>query len=568
MSFNFSRLPAELRQMVLKSSNPSESLKHVRAGYASVSREWQDFFEPETFRRLVLDQERLPELEKMLARCPWRRDYIQQIHLRVKLEEYSCDTCHSAESNRQLMVRNNALFTKAVRDLVTMISEWPERKVRRNAPASERGIALDISFASPSDYNHACRQPHMDPSYPIWFDAEARADEALDFPSAQQRIISEAVTLQGGKLPQAPLVTSLSIRRQSYRQIKSTALKRLLAAFPNVSALTWEPWHPVTTTNLTSLNDSLPTHAANLKSLVLFQDRSHLGPDHFPHTPRSTRARRYLHLHCDSPRRRTNRQHHRGDPLLAAPQDAAPYHSALLPVCLRLPNLRRPRPRRPRGGLHARAAAHWLFGMPMLRRGDANANAAPGAAAAANMIAAPAANAAAAATAAANANANTATAAAPNAPAPIACRVDFIRRHTHTTAAARRSRLRTSWDWEGWFDVLEGEGGAGDVWREGTRAWGWGELVVVHKRLPPPPRVWRGGGGGGTWVEGVDAAVLDLGDGLDFGGDAAGVMHPVSTYQIKAEVRARFPGVERGVVDEDGHVVMEDEDGHVVMEDA
>jgi len=60
-------LPAEIRSMILEMVAEDyrfKSEQYALAGYASVCREWQPVFEQRNFQRLVLDQERISDLEQ------------------------------------------------------------------------------------------------------------------------------------------------------------------------------------------------------------------------------------------------------------------------------------------------------------------------------------------------------------------------------------------------------------------------------------------------------------------------------------------------------------------------
>ena len=71
----------------------------ARSRYAAVCKEWQFFFERKNFFTLVLDQDRLQDFEIFVSGNERRRDYVQGLVLRIKLEEYDCTTCESSEDN-------------------------------------------------------------------------------------------------------------------------------------------------------------------------------------------------------------------------------------------------------------------------------------------------------------------------------------------------------------------------------------------------------------------------------------------------------------------------------------
>jgi hypothetical protein len=93
------RLPAEIRSVILEMVAEDyrfKSEQYALAGYASVCREWQPVFEQRNFQRLVLDQERISDLEQFMG-TRQRRDYLGHLFLRVRLNDYDCTVCKSKE---------------------------------------------------------------------------------------------------------------------------------------------------------------------------------------------------------------------------------------------------------------------------------------------------------------------------------------------------------------------------------------------------------------------------------------------------------------------------------------
>ncbi len=69
----------------------------ARTRPASVCREWQHVFEPWTFNRLTLDQDRLADFDIIVSRNERRRSYVDQIALSIRLDEYDCTSCEKEE---------------------------------------------------------------------------------------------------------------------------------------------------------------------------------------------------------------------------------------------------------------------------------------------------------------------------------------------------------------------------------------------------------------------------------------------------------------------------------------
>jgi hypothetical protein len=98
------RLPAEIRSMILEMVAEDyrfKSEQYALAGYASVCREWQPVFEQRNFQRLVLDQDRISDLEQFMG-TRQRRDYLGHLFLRVSLNDYDCTVCKSKEDYRTI----------------------------------------------------------------------------------------------------------------------------------------------------------------------------------------------------------------------------------------------------------------------------------------------------------------------------------------------------------------------------------------------------------------------------------------------------------------------------------
>ena len=68
------------------------------AQYASVCREWQYFFEPITFQRIVLGSDEVEDFGKTIAARAYRLGYIRHLWLRIKFTKYTCKSCLKAEN--------------------------------------------------------------------------------------------------------------------------------------------------------------------------------------------------------------------------------------------------------------------------------------------------------------------------------------------------------------------------------------------------------------------------------------------------------------------------------------
>ncbi|PTD04313.1 hypothetical protein FCULG_00000727 [Fusarium culmorum] len=102
MAFYWRLLPPEIRLLTLQCIVPQYGLKEttVERGFpraslsATVSREWQDFFERETFRRMDLEAADLMVLGENVIRL----NYITNVLLTIKLATYDLSVADKPES--------------------------------------------------------------------------------------------------------------------------------------------------------------------------------------------------------------------------------------------------------------------------------------------------------------------------------------------------------------------------------------------------------------------------------------------------------------------------------------
>lgn len=96
----WSKLPPELSlpiiDMVAEDHRFQSSSPRVRAGYATVCKQWQPVFEQRNFQKLTLDQHRVVKLNVYMSKYG-RLDYIEHVFLRVRFDRYDCTVCQLAE---------------------------------------------------------------------------------------------------------------------------------------------------------------------------------------------------------------------------------------------------------------------------------------------------------------------------------------------------------------------------------------------------------------------------------------------------------------------------------------
>ncbi|KAK3938997.1 hypothetical protein QBC46DRAFT_316574 [Diplogelasinospora grovesii] len=313
-------LPAEIRSIILEMVAEDynfNSAPYAGAGYASVCREWQPVFEQRNFRRLVLDQERIPGLDQFMGiRQLERRDYLEHLSLRVKLDEYDCTVCQSQEGD-ETMRNNSNIFSRAIWNLLIILSKW----TRISRGRREKRSILELGAYSPSDSKHTFRDFHLEHGYPY----QEREDLETHFEAYRLRAARlgldslndpyhgwvdgrrDVVSLESklrimGTLtinldlpefstflqtfPKVEIITGLLIPRQFYRKIAVSSLRKLLReTFTCLRWIRYEQWHHVDPQQQLRLekdykrliSSDLPS---TLRDLSIFEDfNKHLHPD-------------------------------------------------------------------------------------------------------------------------------------------------------------------------------------------------------------------------------------------------------------------------------------------------
>ncbi|KAK1242488.1 hypothetical protein MKX08_005300 [Trichoderma sp. CBMAI-0020] len=255
-------LPTEVRHMILDAL-----IKDGRelARFATVSREWQAVIEPQTFRRIKVTPSRIAELDEMTRR---NRSHVKYLWLCLELERYDCATCSPDGEDDDVAMFNSAaddlLIQTAVQSLFLVLGTWDRSS----------SLKLDISVYSTSDPEHWFKYLTFEPdddeddssrlnqAVPCQFDDDARHrwdTTAWDVTKAQSavqnvftRILNDPLgefedeemghLWWWGELPLVPVVTRLLLRQQTRRRWQPEALAEMIALFPSLRELHFEPW--------------------------------------------------------------------------------------------------------------------------------------------------------------------------------------------------------------------------------------------------------------------------------------------------------------------------------------
>ncbi|EHK45603.1 hypothetical protein TRIATDRAFT_317758 [Trichoderma atroviride IMI 206040] len=252
-------LPAEIKRMILEAL-----VKDGRelARFAAVSREWQAAIEPQTFKRIKITPSRIAELDDMTRR---NRSRVRYLWFCLELERYGCDTCSPEDGVPMFSSAADDLLIKTgIQSLFLVLGAW----------SRSSSLILDISVYSTSDPEHWFKYltfepdddeddvPRLDPAVPSQVDDDARhrwdtaGREVTTAQSAVQNVFTRILNDPLGdfedeemgylgwwrELPSVPAVTRLLLRQQTRRRWEPEALVEMVALFPSLRELHFEPW--------------------------------------------------------------------------------------------------------------------------------------------------------------------------------------------------------------------------------------------------------------------------------------------------------------------------------------
>ncbi|TVY56604.1 hypothetical protein LCER1_G001741 [Lachnellula cervina] len=320
----WSKLPAEVSLMILdkviEDYKFQPSIPYLRAGYATVCQEWQPVFEQQNFRRLVLDYDRIHNLENFTAKNH-RRGYLEQIFLCVRLDEYDCSVCQTKEDDD---TKKRSLW-----ELLEVLSQWTVLEPSSGRYGrSMKGLELELGAYSPSDCRHTFRDFHLEPNYPYqetqevqthldeayhqrieqlgsfndqfhgWVEGR-RDSESVICLEAKQRLMGTLEIKWGrtkfGKfasfipLPEVEVITCLLIRRQFYRKISGYSIGKLLGqSFTNLMEFRREGWFDVDAQQQLEFDEGFNRHLCHkelpskLRNFYIFEESNNILhlPDH------------------------------------------------------------------------------------------------------------------------------------------------------------------------------------------------------------------------------------------------------------------------------------------------
>jgi hypothetical protein len=282
-------LPLELRIMIFKMvlDPPVERTQYIQSACATVCREWNYFFERETFNHLILHQLDVAEFCRIVQ--GQRKTFVKRIWLRLELPEYDCESCNKRQSTEEFK-DHKFLFTNAVWDLFAFLSTW---NIRGKFGVGGSGVTLELSAHSPSDSKHFCKElarrsddtPWERNEFPekdyhdrrhCWrhgvqirqpsFDAMLRVFGGLNGLKFDLR--APSARKMNRTLPKVRVIKELILRRQFYRVFSvPNALQPIIESCTQLQSLSYETWR--------GINNKKGCNGGRLRDLghhILFSD--------------------------------------------------------------------------------------------------------------------------------------------------------------------------------------------------------------------------------------------------------------------------------------------------------
>lgn len=235
-----------------------DRLAHHKSAYAAVSRQWQAYFEPINFERLVVRQSELSYFDQIID--DHRMFDVRALWLRIELPRYGCDSCAKAESKKEAST-NNRIFTEALWNLFNILDKWQKRS---GAIGTRKlWLKLILSVYSPSDREHHYRShcfdddiqggytgdyvPHHDPAH-HW----RRGQQTRPNVETQLRHMGSPLYYDFSRIhppearhfPQLKFVRALLTPRQYSRPLSNLHL--VIRSLPRLEVLRLETFRDVT----------------------------------------------------------------------------------------------------------------------------------------------------------------------------------------------------------------------------------------------------------------------------------------------------------------------------------
>jgi hypothetical protein len=256
------KICAEIRHMILLQlarAVPHE--KRATARYARVSKEWQMFFEPYSFRSLEIQSADLKRFQEVFA-VHRRRAYMQHLGLKITIPQHRFEPLPTVGGNelenlfvqmmlitkrrsgydtqmpwiRDQMFSNMEEFDEAIRSLYKCLTSWTIGQV------DLRGIKLEIIADSKSHWQEAAAKIR-ESSAPLVIHTP---DPVVVSSHRRKRTLRAAeldfhfsLRVMDCRLPMVQVISSMSIMVQSVRQFEPNSIGYIVNCLPRLKTFIW-----------------------------------------------------------------------------------------------------------------------------------------------------------------------------------------------------------------------------------------------------------------------------------------------------------------------------------------
>ncbi|KXH51171.1 hypothetical protein CNYM01_04501 [Colletotrichum nymphaeae SA-01] len=222
-------LPQELRLMVLEKLPPLAKERHEMARWASVSREWQYFFEPEIFENLSIRScgREIGRMGQVVR--GYRMQLVKHITLLVGTAEFT-GVEYDQREDVETITAINVVVVGALTALFQVLSQWGKA-----IPGHHIALELCAGFKADNHDMHPCNAFHR------YTRDRAQANRILDGTKRLLSTFSDPES-QAQELPQVPIIERFSMDRQYYRSFSGEVLERIVSSMPCIRYFGYMYW--------------------------------------------------------------------------------------------------------------------------------------------------------------------------------------------------------------------------------------------------------------------------------------------------------------------------------------
>lgn len=221
--------------MVLEKLPPLAKERHEMARWASVSREWQYFFEPEIFENLSIRSCRreIGRMDQVVR--GYRIQLVKHITLLVGTAEFT-GVEYELREDVERTTAISMVVVGALTALFQVLSQWGKA-----IPGHHIAFELCAGFKADNHVMHPCNAFHR------YTRDRAQANRILD---GKQRLLSTFWDFesQAQTLPQVPIIERFSMDRQYYRSFSWEFLEKIVSSTPCIRYFGYMYW-PMTGRN-------------------------------------------------------------------------------------------------------------------------------------------------------------------------------------------------------------------------------------------------------------------------------------------------------------------------------